>query len=129
MVIPTWREENARQGASFRTVPVQRGVGRNSERLQVSDEVVFFLVGEHFFVGRHALAAFVNFLSDVGFGRLLAVVHFFAAEEALQARAHLLLGAVGVVAHGALLEDFLSFRGVTSFAVAVRLASSLRPAQ
>src|SRR5437899_7899441 len=127
MVIPRWCAESTlcAENADFRNCSCRNcclqktprdGASReDSERLQVSNEIVFFVIRKHFFVSRHSVAAFVNFFSDVGFCRLLPVVHFFAAEEALQAGSHLLLGAVRVVANGALLEDFLAFFGITLF--------------
>src|SRR5579862_5492328 len=81
---------------------------KNLQSLQVGDQVVLLVVGQHFLVGRHAVSALIHFGTHVGFGRLLAVVHLVAAEQAFQPRAHFLVGAVGVVAHATLLKRFLT---------------------
>src|SRR5437763_15870794 len=84
------------------------------QSFQVGDHVVLFVVRQHFLVSRHAISTLVNFLADVGFGGLFAVVHLLVLEQALEARSHFLFGAVGVMADSTLLENFFSFFGVAS---------------
>jgi len=80
--------------------------------LQIGDEVVFFLVAEHVFVGGHTAAAFIDAGADVGFGGLFAVGEFVLLEEPFQAGAHFLFVAIRIVADGALLENRLALLGV-----------------
>src|ERR1019366_8073899 len=81
------------------------------------DYVALLIVGKHFLIGRHAVAAFVDLLADVGLGGLFAVGHFLILEQALEAGSHFLFRAIRVVADSALLEDFFSFFRVALFLI------------
>src|ERR1039457_6055969 len=80
--------------------------------LQIGDEVVFFLVAEHVFVGGHTAAAFIDASADVGFGGLFSVEELVLLKEPFQAGPHFLFVAIRIVADGALLENCLALLGV-----------------
>ena len=80
------------------------------QRLQISDQVVLLRIAQHVLIGRHAAPAFVDPGPDGGVRRFLPVGHFVFLEETFQPGTHLLLVAVRVVAHAALLEYGFALR-------------------
>src|ERR1700730_18015082 len=81
--------------------------------LQVSDKVVFFVIGQHFFIRGHSVSALVDLLADSGVSVLFAIIHLVATGNAFMSGSHVIFGSVGMVADGALLENFLAFFRIT----------------
>src|SRR5271157_4311252 len=82
------------------------------QSLQVGDEIVFFLVAEHVFVGGHTVATVIDASADIGFGGLLAVGELVLLEEAFQSGPHFLFVAIRIVTDGALFENCLALLGI-----------------
>ncbi len=83
------------------------------EGFEVGDDVVFFLIAEDAFIGRHAVSTGIDDGADIGFIDRLTIGKLLVFEKAFEPGAHFLFGAVGVVADAALFEGFFTLGGVT----------------